>query len=89
MRLRRLSWAGVEIECDGETLVIDMQDNHRWQLSVAALRAVSSGIESWKCYHALLPTPRRSCDPDALLRHLRGCSSFRPEPATGDKDDSK
>lgn len=23
MRLRRLGWAGVEIECDGETLVID------------------------------------------------------------------
>ena len=91
MRLRRLGWAGVEVECDGETLLIDyIQDT-------APMAPLLRGPDE-----PFPPSSRRGDAAVALLTHLHadhadadalacslraGAPVFRPEPATGDKDD--
>ena len=91
MRIRRLGWAGVEIECDDQTLVIDyVQDT----LPMAPLlrgpdepfppasRLGGTAVALLTHLHA------DHADADALAVALRaGAPVFRPEAATGDKDD--
>ncbi len=91
MRLRRLGWAGVEIECDGETLVIDyVQDTAPMAPLLrspdepfpAASRPGGTAAGLVTHLHA------DHADADALAAALRaGAPVFRPAPATGTKDD--
>lgn len=92
-RLRRLGWAAVEIECDGETLVIDyVQD-----LSPMAplLRSPDEPFPPVSrpgdtAVALLTHLHADHADADALAAALRpGAPVFRPEPATGDKDDTE
>ncbi len=91
MRLRRLGWAGVELECDGETLVIDHVMN------TASFADVIRGPDE-----TFLPSSRPGATAVALVTHLHGDHAdpvalaaalragapfFRPEPATGNEDD--
>lgn len=91
MRMRRLGWAGVEIECDSETLVIDyVQDT----LPMAAI--LRSADEPFP------PASRPGTTAAALLTHLHadhadpaalaaalrgGAPVFRPAPAGGNAAD--
>jgi L-ascorbate metabolism protein UlaG (beta-lactamase superfamily) len=90
IRMRRLGWAGVEIECNGETLLIDyIQDTS----SLFPLRSPDEPFP---------PSSRPGLASVALLTHLhadhadpaaltvalqRGAPVFRPAPATGAKED--
>lgn len=91
MRIRRLGWAGVEIDCDGETLLIDyVQDiapmapilrspNEPFPACSRPGRAAGALLTHLHADHA---------DPDALAVALRkGAPVFRPAPAAGTKDD--
>ena len=91
MRIRRLGWAGVEVECDDETLLIDYVLD---TLPMAPLlrspdepfppssRPGAAAVALLTHLHA------DHADPDALAVALRdGAPVFRPQPATGDKDD--
>lgn len=91
MRIRRLGWAGVEVECDGETLVIDyVQD-----LAPMApfLRSPDepfppSSHPGGAAVALLTHLHADHADADALAVALRaGAPVLRPSPATGDKDD--
>ena len=91
VRVRRLGWAGVEIECDDETLVIDyVQDT----LPVLAMlrspnEPFPTSSHPGSASVALLTHLHADhADPDAIAAALRdGAPVFRPTPATGDKDD--
>ncbi|WP_250124887.1 MBL fold metallo-hydrolase [Chroococcidiopsis sp. CCMEE 29] len=93
MRLRRLGWAGVEIECDGETLVIDyVQDKSPMAPLLRSSEEPFPAASNRGNATAALLTHLHAdhADPDALADILReGAPVFRPEPATGDKDDLK
>ena len=91
MRIRRLGWAGVEIECDGETLLIDyVQDispmapllrtpDEPFPASSRPGGAAGALLTHLHADHA---------DPDALAVALRPSAPvFRPAAATGAKDD--
>ena len=91
MRIRRLGWAGVELECDDETLVIDyvqdiapmrplMRSPHdAFPPSSRPGRAAAALLTHLHADHA---------DPDALALALReGAPVLRPESATGTRDD--
>ncbi len=91
MRIRRLGWAGVEIECDGETLLIDyVQDkspmapflrspDEPFPASSHAGRAAAALLTHLHADHA---------DPDALADALRrDAPVLRPEPALGNTAD--
>ena len=91
MRIRRLGWAGVEVECDGETLVIDyVQD-----LAPLApfLRSPDepfppSSRPGGAAVALLTHLHADHADPDALAVALRdGAPVLRPAPATGDEYD--
>jgi len=87
MNVRRLGWAGIEVEVDGATLVVDLFED-------------ASPLEPFVGPpHEPLPGPERDgalaglvthlhadhCDPDALARVLApGAPVLRPEPAVGD-----
>ena len=91
MRIRRLGWAGVEIECEDQTLVIDyVQD-------VSPMAPLLRGPDE-----PFPPASRLGGTAAALLTHLHADHAdadalavalsadapvFRPEAATGDKDD--
>lgn len=89
-RVRRLGWAGIEIECDGETLVIDyvldktpmaplLRNPDEPFPSALRGRATAALLTHLHADHA---------DADALAIALRaGGPVFRPAPAAGDKDD--
>ena len=91
MRIRRLGWAGVEVECEGETLVIDyVQDTSPMAPFLrgpdepfpAASRPGSTAVALLTHLHA------DHADPDALAATLRsGAPVWRPESASGDQDD--
>ena len=91
MRMRRLGWAGVELECDGETLVIDyVQDiapmapllRGAGEPFPAASRPGGAAAALLTHLHA------DHADPDALAVALRaGAPVLRPAAATGDEDD--
>ncbi len=90
-RIRRLGWAGVEIECDGETLLIDYvtdkapmapmlrSPDEPFPASSRPGKAVAALLTHLHADHA---------DADALAVALRpGAPVFRPAPATGAEDD--
>ena len=91
MRFRRLGWAGVEIECDDETLIIDyVQDKSPMlpllrspdELFPSASRPGGTAVALLTHLHA------DHADPGAVAAALRkGAPVFRPEPASGGKDD--
>ena len=91
MHVRRLGWAGVEIECDGETLVIDyVQDktpmapflrspDEAFPPSSRPGGAAAALLSHLHADHA---------DPDALAAALRlDAPILRPESATGNAAD--
>ena len=86
MRLRRLGWAGVEIEHDGHTLLIDaLKDGfplipgERLVSPLGPGRAVAALVTHLHPDHA---------DPRAIARALaEGAPVFRPEPNPGAGDD--
>lgn len=91
MRIRRLGWAGVEIECDGRTLLIDyVQDvapmapllrrpDEPFPAASRPGRAAGALLTHLHADHA---------DADALAGALLpGAPVLRPVRATGDKDD--
>lgn len=91
MSMRRLGWAGVELECDGESLVIDyVQD-------IAPMRPLlrspdepfpASSRPGGAAAALLTHLHADHADPDALAVALReGAPVFRPEAAIGTKDD--
>ncbi len=91
MQIRRLGWAGVEIECDGETLVIDyVQDKLPMapflrspdEVFPASSRPGSAAAALLTHLHA------DHADPDALAAALRiNAPVLRPEPASGNAAD--
>jgi L-ascorbate metabolism protein UlaG (beta-lactamase superfamily) len=90
VRMRRLGWAGVEMECDGETLVIDyVQDTS----PLAQLRSPDEPFplssQPGNAAVALLTHLHADhADPSALAVALRPVAPvFRPAPATGNADD--
>lgn len=91
MRVRRLGWAGVEIECGGETLLIDYVQDVAPMASL--LRIPDEPFPASSCpgnVSAALLTHLHAdhADPDALAVALRqDAPVFRPAPATGTKDD--
>lgn len=91
MRLRRLGWAGVEIECDDETLVIDyVQDTAPMAPLLRAPDEPFPPVSRPGGTAAALVTHLHAdhADADALAAALReGAPVFRPAPATGTEDD--
>lgn len=91
MRMRRLGWAGVEIECDDETLVIDYVQDKSPMLPM--LRSPDEPFPSCsrpgETSVALLTHLHADhADADAIAAALHaGAPVFRPMPATGNKDD--
>jgi L-ascorbate metabolism protein UlaG (beta-lactamase superfamily) len=90
LRMRRLGWAGIEIECNGETLLVDyIQDTS----PLAPLRSPDEPFPpSSQPGHAsvALLTHLHSdhADPGAIMAALRaGAPVFRPAPATGSAAD--
>lgn len=93
MRIRRLGWAGVEIECDNETLVIDyVQDKSPIS---GVLRSPDesfppSSRPGGTAAAIVTHLHADHADPGAIAAALReGAPVFRPGPATGDKDDAE
>ena len=85
MRIRRLGWSGIEIEQDGDTLLIDyildtselpLRDDHQpFPRASTPASAVAGLLTHLHADHA---------DPIALAAALReGAPVFRPEPASG------
>ena len=91
MRMRRLGWAGVEIDCGGETLVIDYVQDTAPMAPV--LRSPDepfppSSRPGGASAALLTHLHADHADADALAVALRaGAPVFRPEPATGPEDD--
>ena len=90
VRMRRLGWAGVEIECDDQTLVIDyIQDTSPLvplrspnEPFPPSLRPGTTAVALLTHLHA------DHADPGALTVALRdGAPVFRPAPATGNEND--
>ena len=91
MRMRRLGWAGVEIECDDETLVIDYVQNIEPMLPMLRgldERFPASSRPGGATVALLTHLHADHADPEAMAGALRaGAPVFRPEAATGTKDD--
>lgn len=91
MRIRRLGWAGVEVECDDETLVIDYIRDKSPMLPV--LRSPNepfppSSRPGGASVALLTHLHADHADPGAIAEALRpDAPVFRPAPATGNKDD--
>ncbi len=93
VRMRRLGWAGVEIECDNETLLIDYIQDKSPILPVlrspdepfpASSRPGGASAALLTHLHA------DHADADAIAAALRdGAPVFRPTAATGTKDDAE
>lgn len=93
MRLQRLGWAGLEIECDGESLVIDyvqdkspmapfLRNPHEW--FPACSRPGDTAAALLTHLHA------DHADPDALAKALwEGAPVYRPEPGVGNAVDNE
>lgn len=89
MRVRRLGWAGVEIEQDGGTLLIDyiLDTSH---LPIRDASQPFPRVSEPACAVAAIVTHLHAdhADPVALATALReGAPVFRPEPATGSGPD--
>ncbi|MET4138257.1 MBL fold metallo-hydrolase [Pedobacter sp. UYP1] len=89
-RWRRLGWAGIEIECAGETLLIDyIQDTSQ----LAMIRTPNesfpaSSNQGFTSVALLTHLHADHADPGALALALRsGAPIFRPVPATGSEAD--
>ena len=91
MKLRRLGWAGLEIECGAETLVIDyVQDTAPMApLLRTPDEPFPSASRLGETAAALLTHLHADhADADALAAALRpGALVLRPEPATGSPED--
>lgn len=91
MRMRRLGWAGVEIECDGETLVIDyVQDTSPMEAILRSADEPFPAASRPGATAAALLTHLHSdhADPAALAAALvAGAPVFRPAPASGNPAD--
>lgn len=91
MQVRRLGWAGVEVECDGETLLIDyVQDKAALALFLRSPdEAFPESSRPGSAAGALLTHLHAGhADPDALAIALRvDAPVLRPEPASGNADD--
>lgn len=91
MKMRRLGWAGVELECDGETLVIDYVRDKAPMAPM--LRSPDepfppSSNPGGAAVALLTHLHADHADADALAVALReGAPVFRPEPATGNLAD--
>ncbi|GAA3634085.1 MBL fold metallo-hydrolase [Streptomyces iranensis] len=88
MRLRRLGWAGVELEHSGQTLVIDLLGDASPLFSDEKFPPASRPGET----AAALVTHLHSdhADPVAIRKALAdGAPVYRPEPVTGEGDDLK
>ena len=90
-RIRRLGWAGVEIECDGETLLIDYVT---YTTPMAPMlrgpdEPFPAASRPGKAVAALLTHLHADhADADALALALRpGAPVYRPAPATGSSED--
>ena len=90
VRLRRLGWAGVEIECEGYTLLIDyIQDTSPLIQLRSAEEPFPPSSQPGAAMAALLTHLHADhADPGALAVALRnGAPVFRPEAATGSPAD--
>ncbi len=91
MRLRRLGWAGVEIECDDEILLIDyVQDTAPMAAFLRSPDEPFPPMSRPGGAAAALMTHLHAdhADAGALAAALReGAPVFRPAPATGTEDD--
>ena len=86
LRMRRLGWAGVEIECEGELLLIDyIQDTSLYQPLENPDEPFPSSSRPGCASVALLTHLHADhADPAALMIALRkGAPVYRPEPTTG------
>lgn len=90
IRLRRLGWAGIEIECGGETLLIDyIQDTSQ----IVMLRNPNESFplasnQGFASVALLTHLHIDHADPNALALALRnGAPIFRPAHATGNDAD--
>jgi L-ascorbate metabolism protein UlaG (beta-lactamase superfamily) len=86
LRMRRLGWAGVEIECEGEILLIDyIQDTSLYEpLQNPDESFPSSSRPGFASVALLAHLHADHADPAALMAALRkGAPVFRPAPATG------
>lgn len=92
MRLRRLGWAGVEMEHGGETLVIDyVRDTTPMQPVLRSPDEPFPASMPGVAVCALMTHLHADhADADAVAAALRpGAPVLRPEPATGNTDDLK
>lgn len=90
VRMRRLGWAGVEIECDDQTLVIDyIQDTSPLVPLRSPNEPFPPSSRPGTTAVALLPHLHADhADPGALTVALRaGAPVYRPTPATGNEAD--
>jgi L-ascorbate metabolism protein UlaG (beta-lactamase superfamily) len=91
MRVRRLGWAAVEVECDGATLVIDyVQDTTPMaEFLRSASEPFPAASQMGNTTVALLTHLHADhADPDALALTLQpGAPVLRPASATGNADD--
>jgi L-ascorbate metabolism protein UlaG (beta-lactamase superfamily) len=89
-RWRRLGWAGVEIECAGETLLIDyIQDTSQLATILRSNESFPASSNQGSASVALLTHLHADhADPGALALALRsGAPIFRPVWATGNEAD--
>jgi len=90
MRLRRLGWSGIEIECEGETLLIDYikDTSHLPVISSESEPFPSSSNQGFTSVALLTHLHTDHADPGALALTLRnGAPIFRPVTATGNEAD--
>ncbi len=88
MRLRRLGWAGAELEHAGRTLVIDLIEDASPLYSDERFPAASRPGETVAALVTHLHTDH--ADPVAIRKALApGAPVYRPEPVTGPDDDLK
>ncbi len=93
MRLQRLGWAGVEIDCQGESLVIDyVQDKAPMAPFLRGPdKPFPASSRQGNTAAALLTHLHADhADPDALAKALKnGAPIYRPEPGTGNEADNE
>ena len=89
MRARRLGWSGVEIEQDGDTLLIDyILDTSQLPLRDASQPFPSASEPASAVAAIVTHLHADHADPAALASALRqGTPVFRPEPAAGSGPD--
>ncbi|MFE7118291.1 MBL fold metallo-hydrolase [Streptomyces sp. NPDC057654] len=88
MRLRRMGWAGVELEHEGQTLVIDLIEDASPLFSQEKFPEASRPGEAVAALVTHLHTDH--ADPVAIRKALaEGAPIYRPEPFPGSGDDLK